>query len=441
MFTKLSSKLTFAMVLVSALTILFAIFFIDGAMDRQFAVFVENTQQEHNQQVVEAVRELYQQRGDLRNLEEQLTLLGVAGDVEIVISPHGSQHDPIMGRAMGQGPMHMRRKTTRLLTLPDGTEATIEVTPTFNIDRTSLEDSFRRAVNRSIVLAAILSVIGAILISSFFSWGLTKPLKQLIGTVRSVGQGNLKERTEVKGNDELSFLRREFNQMAANLEKQESARIKFTNNVAHEVRTPLSIIQSYLEAMGDGVVEANSANLALVLEETQRLGGLVGSLQELANLEKPMSNKKKVDLGRTISLLLQSLSILAEEKQITLDWKSPDQIFTFGDEEQLATALRNVILNAIKYTPIGGFVSVSLKAENTEAKIEISDTGIGINVQELPFIFERFYRTDSSRSRETGGTGIGLAITAEIIKNHEGTIEVHSEPGLGSTFTIRLSCS
>ena len=427
------------MVLVSAFTILVASLFIDRAMDKQFEAFVEGAQEQLNWQIVEAVRELYEQRGDRASLEEQLQLLGAASNVEIVVSP-GEGHHAMMGRGMmGRGSMGMGRRTMGELILPDGTAATIEVTPTADLERQAREEAFRQAVNGSILIAAVFSVGSALFVSTLFFWRLTKPLQQLMGMVRKVGQGYLTERAALRGRDEIGFLGREFNQMAANLEQQERLRVKLTNDMAHELRTPLASIQAYLEGMGDGVVEPNQDNLTLVLEETQRLGELLESLQDLAKLERPMLKQESVDLTEVLGALVRPLRILAEEKNLKLQWESPAEgLYTFGDRDMLATAIRNVISNAIKYTPPGGLVTIDLGIDGSQVKVEISDTGVGIAAQELPFIFERFYRTDGSRSRATGGTGIGLAVTAEVIKGHGGHVEVRSEPGTGSTFTIYL---
>ncbi len=440
MFPRLSHKLTLAMVLVSAITILVASIFIDRAMDKQFDAFVEGSQEQLNWQVVEAVRELYGQSEGRVNLEEQLLLLGAAGNVEIVVSPRDSHHSMMMGRnMMARGAMGMGRKTMGGLILPDGTEATIEVTPTPDLEKQLREEVFRKAINGSIVIAAIFSLGGALIVSTLFSWRLTVPLQELLRVVRKVSQGHLTQRAVLKRKDEIGFLGREFNQMATNLEQQERLRVKLTNDMAHELRTPLASIQAYLEAMNDGVVESNPENLAQVLEETQRLSELLESLQELANLEKPVLKQESVDLAELLGDLVRSLRILAEEKGLEIRWNRPPEVlYTIGDRDMLATALRNIIYNAIKFTPLGGLVAIDLEAEDSRVKVEISDTGVGIATQELPFIFERFYRIDGSRSRATGGTGIGLAVTAEVIKGHGGTIEVKSQPGAGSTFTIYL---
>lgn len=439
MLGKLSGRLTFFMVLVSGLTILFASFFIDQALDRQFSQFLDAAQEKRNLQVVQAVKELYEQSED-ESLPRQLELLSAATDVEITIVPATMMHERGMGKyMMGRGSMYMRRQTIEEITLPDGEEAVINVIPMISTANTVDEATFRTAVNKSIFLAALLSIGAALAISAFFSWGLTRPLDQLLTVVRRVGQGDLEQEVEIKGSHELSYLGREFNEMARNLRETEKFRIKLTNDLAHELATPLAGIQAYVEAMGDGVLEPSEENFALVQEEIERLNLLLIDLQKLAQAEKAVQRKEPVDLNGVMEKLLDSLAILAEEKDIKLKFQTTDSVYTLGDGEMLATAFRNLLINAIKYTPRQGSVSVKLGIEENWCLVEISDTGIGIQTQELPFIFERFYRTDLSRSRKTGGTGIGLAITSQIVKAHGGEIDVQSEVGVGSTFTVRLA--
>ncbi|HHY09005.1 MAG TPA: HAMP domain-containing histidine kinase [Firmicutes bacterium] len=435
---KLSGRLTFFMVLVSGLSILFAGFFIDRALDRQFSQFLATSQEKRNLQLVQAVKELYE-GSDAETVRRQLEILSSAAAVEITIVPPTRMHGRQMaGHMMGRGPGHMRRQTTEEITLPGGEEAVINITPLLSAEALVDEAAFRTAVNKSIFLAALLSLGAALAVSAFFSWGLTRPLNQLLTVVRRVGQGDLEQKVEIKGSDEISFLGREFNEMARNLRKMEEFRIKLTNDLAHELRTPLAGIQAYVEAMHDGVLKPTPQNFGLVREEIERLNLLLTDLQKLAQAEKAVQRKDKVDLTEVTAKLLASLRILAEEKGINLKFIQSAPLYTLGDGRLLKTALQNVLVNAIKYTPAGGTVTVSLKAADKWVSVQISDTGIGIEAQELPLIFERFYRTDLSRSRKTGGTGIGLAITSQIVKAHGGEIDVQSEVGVGSTFTVRL---
>lgn len=442
MFTKLSWKLTFFMVLVSALTIIFASVLTDRALDRQFGDFLELSQLERNQQMLQAIKDIYGETQDRITIERQLELLGQATDAQIIVRDARGErrmgHMAHMGQMGMVGGHMMRRQTTGDLVLPDGSMKEIEIIPALSPEYTLQEVEFRQAVNGSITIAAFLSLGASLLLSAFFSWGLTKPLTNLVTMVRKVGEGDLGQRTEVKGQDELKYLSEEFNQMAANLERMEQLRLKLTNDLAHEFRTPLATVQAYLEGINDGVLEPTSENLNLILEETLRLEALLGGLQELAKLEQPMAKKEQLDMEKLLTFLVAPLRILAEEKEISFQLNMEQTPLIKGDCKMLETALRNLVENAIKYTPPHGQVLVLLRAEPRDLVIEVSDTGIGIEAQDLPFIFERFYRTDLSRSRQTGGTGIGLAVTEGIIKAHGGTISVNSKPQVGSTFTVRL---
>ena len=334
--------------------------------------------------------------------------------------------------------MMMEPQTAERVVLPNGTEATIYVAPVVRPEAGVNENQFRETVNQSIKMAALFSFGAAIFVSIVVSLGLTRPIGQLVGVVRHVGQGNLGYRVEVAGNDEISWLGREFNQMADNLSQLEKLRVKLTNDIAHELRTPLANIQAYVEAMWDGLMPADKENLGLVQDEVNRLSQLLQDLQKLSKAEAPLSVRERVNLSDLVDSLVSSFRILAEEKQIEMERDITPKVFTKGDLKALETAIQNIIVNAVKYTPPGGDIKVKCFNKGNWSVVKVSDTGIGIEAQELPFIFERFYRTDLSRSRETGGTGIGLAIASEVIQKHGGAIEVESKLGKGSTFTIRL---
>ncbi len=438
MFPKLSWKLTFFMVLVSTLTIISAGVMIDRALDKEFSNYLDVSQQERNKQIVEVIETLYQESGDWAAVSQHIQALSLLTDAEITVVDQRGGHMMNADRGGHRHRMMMESQTTEQVVLSNGTEATIHVTPVFRPEAAVNESQFRETVNGSIKTAALFSFGAALVVSAVVSLGLTKPLGQLMTTVRQVGQGDLKQRVEVVGDDEISWLGREFNQMAENLSQLERLRVKLTNDIAHELRTPLTNVQAYVEAMWDGLMPANRENLGLVQEEVNRLKLLLEDLQKLAKAEAPLYVREEIDLSNLVETLVGSLQILAEEKGIGLELAVSPNVFTEGDPKALGTAVENIIVNAIKYTPDGGKVRAVSLVEKNWSIVEVSDTGMGIEAQELPFIFERFYRTDSSRSRETGGTGIGLAIAYEVVQRHGGAIAVESEPGKGSTFTIRL---
>ena len=438
MFPKLSWKLTFFMVLVSTLTIAFASVMIDKALDQEFSSYLHVSQKERNMEVVKAIETLYQESGDWGTIDQQIQALSLLTDAQITVVDQRGGHMMNSYRGGHRHRMMMEPQTGEQIVVSNGTEAAIYVTPVVRPEVGVNENQFRETVNRSIKTAALFSFGAAMLVSTVVSLGLTRPIGQLVGVVRHVGQGNLEHRVEIGGNDEISWLGREFNQMAENLGQLEKLRVKLTNDIAHELRTPLANVQAYVEAMWDGLMPADKENLGRVQEEVNRLSQLLEDLQKLSKAEAPLYVRERVNLSDLVDDLISSVRILAEEKEINLERDITSKVFTEGDSKALETAIQNIIVNAVKYTPAGGNVRVECFIEETWSVVKVSDTGIGIEAQELPFIFERFYRTDLSRSRETGGTGIGLAIASEAIQKHGGAIDVESKLGKGSTFTIRL---
>jgi signal transduction histidine kinase len=246
---------------------------------------------------------------------------------------------------------------------------------------------------------------------------------------------------EVGGDDELAVLGTTMNRMAAKIAEQNALRRKLTGDISHELRTPLTTIQSYLEAFRDGILSPDEENLTAVLEETGRLGSLVQDLQELANadFQKRLVELKPLALNELLQAEVERLRPLLQRKELTIHLELPAQtIYAQADEELLARVLNNLVSNAYKYTPAGGTVTVSLGQQAAEIVVAVQDSGIGIAAEHLPYLFERFYRVDPSRTRATGGSGIGLAIVRELVEAMGGRVDVTSQPGKGSCFYVYL---
>ena len=215
---------------------------------------------------------------------------------------------------------------------------------------------------------------------------------------------------------------------------------QIASDIAHELRTPLTNLQGYLEAILDGVWEADKERIQECYEEVIRLNKIVDELQELSLLEDYsfILHKELFDFRELCLSVIRSFEPAAKEKNITIKLITKSEIEVLADYNRLKQVLINLISNAIKYSHENGTIVVSYNVKKGNYIIEIIDNGIGIPKKEIPFIFERFYRTDKSRSKKTGGTGIGLAITKAIIENHNGTISVKSSTKLGTSFKVKL---
>ncbi len=298
---------------------------------------------------------------------------------------------------------------------------------------------FSRRVNRIILLTGILVAIITIIISLYFSRYLTGPLIQMNKIAGKVSKGDFNHHVEISGNDELSELGYSFNEMVAKLKYLEKIRKESTSDLAHELRTPLTTINSYLEGIKEDIIKFDQTTIREIEEELQRLISLVNRLGDLANAEKRIINSQEelVSISDILKNIIDRYKTLASRDGINLDYNIQPGLNITADPKNLETIIINLISNALKYTPEKGEVYISLEKLENNLIIKISDTGIGISEDDLPYIFERFYRADKSRSTKTGGTGIGLTITRELIHSINGTIEVSSQ-GKGTKFTVKL---
>jgi signal transduction histidine kinase len=300
--------------------------------------------------------------------------------------------------------------------------------------------AFINALNSALLVAGVLAALLSLAIGGLLARRIARPIAKTAHIATRIAQGDYDVRFESRTNTrELKELAGAINHLAGELAKQESLRKQLTSDVAHELRTPLSAVSSHLEAMISGLWETTPARLQACHQELQRIGRLVADIEQLARVEGENLQLKTapVDLLTLANLVAENMTAEAAKKDLTLQVKGAATPVK-ADKERLLQALTNLVSNAIKYTPEGGHVSLEVSATAQEGLIKVTDNGIGIPEQELPLIFERFYRTDKSRNRKTGGAGIGLTIASSIIAAHGGTITADSRVGQGSCFTITL---
>jgi signal transduction histidine kinase len=252
-------------------------------------------------------------------------------------------------------------------------------------------------------------------------------------------KGDLNQRVEVKSKDELGQLGKAFNSMAEGLNRLEQLRRNMVTDVAHELRTPLSNIRGYLEALRDGVVEPTPEAIASIHEEAMLLNRLVDDLQELALAEAGQLDlvRQPVDLREVVQKAVQSLNNQTSEKNVSIEVLLPDDLpLVEADAERMGQVLRNLINNAAINTPTGGEICIEARVCDSQVAVSIKDNGVGISKEHLPFVFERFYRADRSRARSTGGAGLGLAIVKQLVEAQGGQVEINSQIDVGTTVTF-----
>ena len=292
------------------------------------------------------------------------------------------------------------------------------------------------------VVLVLLAVIGGAIGLAFRRYG--SPLAEIMAGADAVADGDLSVRIPEAGAPEFVRMAQSFNHMAGELERADQQRRNLTADVAHELRTPLQIIQGNLEGVLDGVYQPDEEHIKATLEETHTLARLVDDLQTLSLAEAgqlPL-RKERVDLTELLSDVVTSFSSQAEALGVDLRMEThgdPTTLFFTADPGRLDQVLGNLVHNALQHTPQGG--SITLQAEPVQAgvRLQVSDTGEGIPAEDLPFIFDRFWRGDRSRARAGGASsGLGLAICKQLVQAHGGRIDAESQVGKGTTFTIEL---
>lgn len=304
--------------------------------------------------------------------------------------------------------------------------------------RAMIEERAWSGLYRTLAVGAVFVLVAGVLLARW----LVAPLRQLECGARAIANRQWETRVPVQGSAEMRSVALSFNQMAAELERQETLRRNMLADVTHELRHPVHILQGNLRAVLDGVYALDMGEIDRLLEQTQNLTALVDDLHELALAEArelPL-HRQDTDLVVVVANITEIFQPLAGDKTITLKTDLPSMsVCTQVDPSRIRQALQNLLSNALRYTPEGGEINVTLAHSDSFALISVGDTGIGIAPENLSRVFDRFYRQDSSRNRGLPGTGLGLAIAQAIVQAHGGQIDVQS-PGIdqGSTFTIRL---
>src|SRR3990172_5997922 len=302
---------------------------------------------------------------------------------------------------------------------------------------------FRASFNEALMYAALAAMLVAIALSLFFSRSVISPVRAMSLATQRIADGHYNERVHVNGNDELAQLALYFNQMAEKLNQIESMRRRLIGDVSHELRTPLTAIKGSMEGLMDGVLPATNKTYQQIHAEADRLNRLVDDLQELSRVEARAYELdiRPVDVSSLVRTVTKRLTPHAESKRISLDLDlAPDLPPVLADEDRTTQVLTNLAGNALQYTPEGGRITISAKQVGNEVQIAVHDTGIGIPPEHLANIFDRFYRVDKSRSRQSGGgSGIGLTIARALVEAHGGHIWAESAgDGKGSTFAFTV---
>lgn len=453
--TKLSISYIFVILLLVSLIFLFTNVF----LEKHFQNYVIMQQEERNHEVVALITQQY--KGDNKWAEDVIEDIGInALENGIIIKVKDLKGDIIWDAEVHNSGMcadmlaHMARNMesryrnfngkyveSPYSILKDSNEVGIVEIGYYGPFYLSDSDlDFINSINKMLVGIGLFSLLIAIGFGTIMARRLSNPISKVIKATQVIAKGDYGDRIEEESSTkEIGQMTSAINNLAETLEKQEALRKRMSSDVAHEFRTPIATLQSHLEAMIDGIWEIDTQRLKSCHEEVVRIGRMVGDLEKLAKYEGEnlVVNKEAFDISELIQNIVHNFESDFKAKGIELKFVSEKQIVT-ADRDKISQIVVNLLSNALKYTPEGGMVVVELIGLDKGIKLIVRDNGIGISHEDLPYIFERFYRADRSRNRNTGGSGIGLTIVKSLVDAHKGKIEVMSEIGKGTEFIIFL---
>ncbi len=437
-------KLMGAFVVVIVLVVLVTVILTRQGADTQFAHFMVDGQMIRTSVLVQNLAHYYQQQKGWTDLDRQIGqvllvasdgamggmmqgMMGMPNNRMQIVNPNG-QIVADTAAASGAPVLSMQQWP---ITIGDQQVGTLLVEGSM-MGHARLDDAqLLRGVTRAVIVAGSIAGIVALLLAGLLVRQITRPLAGLTQASRSIAAGNLQIRVPVQSHDELGDLATTFNQMASTLETQEALRRNLIADVAHELRTPLAGIQGTVEAFQDGVFAPTAENFAIVHEEIMLLNRLVEDLRTVAHAEagKLPLDVTAIDLLALVQRQIAAFQYRAVEQGINLTLAA-DQALPLieGDEQRLGQVFNNLLDNALRHTPAKGAVHICLTHVANGVQITVTDNGEGIPTAALPHIFERFYRVDPGRSRQMGGSGLGLTITRQLVEAHGGRIWVNSPP-------------
>jgi two-component system sensor histidine kinase BaeS len=309
-----------------------------------------------------------------------------------------------------------------------------------NFNPNTPEANFLRNVNSASLVSALIAVVLALTLGGLLAFTMTRSLRELTEATMDIAKGKFGKQVRVRSKDEIGELASSFNKMSLELERATKARRQMTADIAHDLRSPLSVITGYAEALSDKKLAGDEEVYNILLQETKHLDRLVDDLRllSLADTGELPLTLQPTRLRALLERVATRHAVASQQHQIELAIQSDEDLPEVNvDVERMSQVLDNLILNAFRYTPTGGKVSLEASAQGKWVKIKVGDTGSGISPEDLPHVFDRFYRGDKARPHN-GESGLGLAIAKSIVEAHGGKIQVESQPGDGTVFTILL---
>jgi signal transduction histidine kinase len=448
-------KLTAALVLVTLIGVGLSVLIPTVVTVRSFESFVRNSRAAEQQEVVEALAVYYEVRGTWEGLDA--LVLPRSDRMGHGVGPMMAPGMPgtwtyrvadesgvvfLAPRAESVGEQLSEAQLRDSIPIEvDGQEVGFLLpTTTVNAFREP-EEAFLQRLRESILPLGAAACAVAILLGLFLTWQLTDPLRKLKAAALGIAGGDLSQRVDIKSKDEIGELGRAFNDMAENLSRAEELRRNMTADIAHELRTPLSVIRANLEAILDGVFPPTKENVTSIHKEAVLLSRLVDDLQELALAEAGQLRiePETTDVSSLIERVLTGVAARAKSEGVAVVKDlAPELPPVSVDSQRIGQVLSNLVDNALRYSSEGDTITVRARETADAVRVDVVDQGPGLSPEELALVFERFYRGDRARSRATGGVGLGLAIVRQLVEAHGGKVWAESTEGQGATFSFTL---
>ena len=438
-------SLRFRLVVSFTLVILVVIgsvfFFINRATQDEIRRFVEQVAQMRAERMGIGLSGYYLQRGDWEGIQPFVEQWGNLYGQRIILT---DANDIVVADSEGDvlGESYAPDSPGRPLSSPWQTDAigTLYIESSSDVGLIALQILFKE-IGRFFIWGGLIGVAIALVMTFLLSRRVLAPVKALTSAARQLGRGDFSQRVQVKDKGEVGEMANTFNFMASDLEQAEQLQRNMVADIAHELRTPLSNLRGYLEAVRDGVIKPDADTIRSLDEEAALLSRLVDDLQELSLAEA--GELKLVcqaeNIGELIKQTVGGLQAQATTKGLSVSVDLPDRLPAVNiDSPRISQVLRNLLENALAHTAEGDAITVTAAQQGNWVEVSVVDTGEGIPAEGLPNIFERFYRVDKSRARTTGGSGLGLTIAKRLVEAHGGTIQAQSEQGKGSRFSFTV---
>lgn len=454
----LKQKLTFSYVVIVIASIGFAVLFANVGIKNQFKHYAIQKQEKETEETINLIKMKYDEEGGFRS--SYLDIIGMNslqnGMILVMKDTKGGtiwsayEHNNGLCQAMIKNmAINMSsysnkwdgRYEEKTYPITDHNVVVAELTTGFMGPYYFNDEEliFIKALNSILLFTGAASILLAFFLGIFMSARLSSPLKKISDKALFLARGEYKERIASDYNTrEIKILADTINQLSDALMEKDRLRKQLTQDVAHELRTPLTSVQGHMEAMLDGVWELSNERLSSCYEEIMRLKKLVGSIEDLSALEDRniLLHKEEFEFSLLLERLLNNYEKELRDNRIQVGVEGDGIIY--ADKDKMSQVFNNLLSNAVKYSGEGAEVIITFKQAEDSVEIQVSDNGSGIPKEDIPHIFERFYRADKSRNRNTGGAGIGLSITKSIVEAHGGSITVNSETDKGTVFTIIL---